>query len=115
MEGDGISDDCNPVIPSLLGWSQGAMVAQLTAQLYAKDINKLVLFGSLYDRDYIYKRQPIFSEGVGCSVIENTKVSTPKGILSDNGSPLYLRSPSCYSLSLLVLSIAGGNPRGLHD
>jgi len=48
-------------------------VAQLAAQLYPSDMNKLVLFGSLYDRDYIYKRQPIFNQDVGCSVVQNTK------------------------------------------
>mmetsp|Transcript_9140 Transcript_9140/g.18498 ORF Transcript_9140/g.18498 Transcript_9140/m.18498 type:complete len:373 (-) Transcript_9140:48-1166(-) len=71
-----LDDDCNPITPSLLGWSQGALVAQLVAQNYPSDINKLVLFGSLYDRDYIYKRQPIFSEDVGCSVLQNTKEET---------------------------------------
>lgn len=46
--------------PALLGWSQGALVAQLYAQTYASSISDLVLFGSIYDPRVIYPRKPLY-------------------------------------------------------
>lgn len=46
--------------PALLGWSQGALVAQLYAQQYASTISDLVLFGSIYDPRVIYPRKPLY-------------------------------------------------------
>ena len=57
--------DCDPCKPSLLGWSQGALVAHLTAQKYPSHLNKLVLFGSLYDKSKVYPRSPIFQPNNG--------------------------------------------------
>lgn len=47
--------------PALLGWSQGALVAQMYAQQYgASTLSDLVLFGSIYDPRVIYPRKPLY-------------------------------------------------------
>jgi len=47
--------------PALLGWSQGALIAQLTAQKRPDMISKLILYGSIYDPSTSYPRTPLFS------------------------------------------------------
>lgn len=47
--------------PTLLGWSQGALVAQLVAQNPTPPISKLILYGSIYDPLVRYPRDPLFS------------------------------------------------------
>jgi len=47
--------------PALLGWSQGALVAQMYAQKYGPaTISDLVLFGTIYDPRVIYPRKPLY-------------------------------------------------------
>jgi Serine aminopeptidase, S33 len=46
--------------PALLGWSQGALVAQLLAQKPRPPISKLVLYGSIYDPLVRYPREPLY-------------------------------------------------------
>ncbi len=50
------------ILPTLLGWSQGALVAQLVAQkpLVQQKIAKLILYGSIYDPHLSYPRVPLF-------------------------------------------------------
>ena len=49
--------------PALLGWSQGALVAQMYAQKHGPStISDLVLFGTIYDPRVIYPRKPLFDE-----------------------------------------------------
>jgi len=45
---------------SLLGWSQGGMVAQLAAQRRKPIFSKLVLYGSIYDPMIRYPREPLY-------------------------------------------------------
>jgi len=40
--------------PALLGWSHGALIAQITAQRHADAISKLVLYGSIYNPNVKY-------------------------------------------------------------
>ncbi|EKX34642.1 hypothetical protein GUITHDRAFT_155681 [Guillardia theta CCMP2712] len=40
--------------PPLVGWSQGALIAQLIAQKHADRISQLVLYGSIFDKDVVY-------------------------------------------------------------
>jgi pimeloyl-ACP methyl ester carboxylesterase len=47
-------------LPALLGWSQGALVAQLTAQLKRTALSKLILYGSIYDPLHRYPRDPLY-------------------------------------------------------
>jgi pimeloyl-ACP methyl ester carboxylesterase len=37
--------------PVLIGWSQGALIAQIFAQQYPSTISSLVLYGSIYNPD----------------------------------------------------------------
>eukprot|EP00584_Thalassiosira_punctigera_P015780 CAMPEP_0172555380 /NCGR_PEP_ID=MMETSP1067-20121228/58385_1 /TAXON_ID=265564 ORGANISM="Thalassiosira punctigera, Strain Tpunct2005C2" /NCGR_SAMPLE_ID=MMETSP1067 /ASSEMBLY_ACC=CAM_ASM_000444 /LENGTH=474 /DNA_ID=CAMNT_0013343897 /DNA_START=76 /DNA_END=1500 /DNA_ORIENTATION=- len=47
--------------PALLGWSQGALVAQMYAQRHGPaTLSDLVLFGSIYDPGVIYPRKPLY-------------------------------------------------------
>ena len=47
-------------LPTLLGWSQGALVAQMVAQKSPHLISKLVLYGSIYDPLVCYPRSPLY-------------------------------------------------------
>lgn len=60
---------------ALMGWSQGALVAQLFAQKSPAHISKLILYGSIYDPLVSYPRPPLFTEEDGeqqKKAIENT-------------------------------------------
>lgn len=48
-------------MPALLGWSQGALVAQMVAQKTHHLLSKLVLYGSLYDPLVRYVRDPLYT------------------------------------------------------
>jgi pimeloyl-ACP methyl ester carboxylesterase len=60
--------------PALLGWSQGALVAQLLAQKKPSVLSKLILYGSIYDPLHRYPREPLFVKGNTTPVppIQNT-------------------------------------------
>mmetsp|Transcript_3741 Transcript_3741/g.9064 ORF Transcript_3741/g.9064 Transcript_3741/m.9064 type:complete len:467 (+) Transcript_3741:314-1714(+) len=45
---------------SLMGWSQGALVAQLAAQRDKPLFSRLILYGSIYDPMVRYPRDPLF-------------------------------------------------------
>jgi pimeloyl-ACP methyl ester carboxylesterase len=47
-------------LPALMGWSQGALVAQLVAQKSCNLMSKLILYGSLYDPLVRYPREPLY-------------------------------------------------------
>lgn len=47
--------------PALLGWSQGALVAQMYAQQHGPStLSDLILFGSIFDPKVIYPRKPLY-------------------------------------------------------
>ena len=50
-------------LPVLLGWSQGALVAQLFAQKNPHTISKLILYGSIYDPLVSYPPIPLYANG----------------------------------------------------
>jgi len=45
---------------SLMGWSQGALVAQLTAQRNKSLFSRLILYGSIFDPMVRYPRDPLY-------------------------------------------------------
>ena len=53
-------DMSNETKPALLGWSQGALVAQLYAQQHGDTIRDLTLFGSIYDPNTVYPRRSLY-------------------------------------------------------
>ena len=56
------ASSCNHCeMPALLGWSQGALIAQLAAQKIPDWISKLVLYGSIYDPQIRYQRPPLYT------------------------------------------------------
>jgi pimeloyl-ACP methyl ester carboxylesterase len=58
--------------PALFGWSQGALVAQLTAQRSKPLMSKLILYGSIYDPMIRYPREPLYIRKENVTDIENT-------------------------------------------
>lgn len=58
--------------PSLLGWSQGALVAQLTCQKSPQLAKRLVLYGSIYDPTVRFPREPLYATIKNHSVTDNT-------------------------------------------
>lgn len=59
--------------PALLGWSQGALVAQLAAQVAEPQLCKLILYGSIYDPLVRYPREPLYTlNKPNRTIIENT-------------------------------------------
>lgn len=56
------SDSTADEMPALMGWSQGALVAQLVGQKSPDLMSQLVLFGSIYDPLVSYPRVPLYVE-----------------------------------------------------
>jgi len=44
--------------PALLGWSHGALIAQITAQRHSEALSKLILYGSMYNPNMKYPIPP---------------------------------------------------------
>jgi pimeloyl-ACP methyl ester carboxylesterase len=65
-------------LPTLLGWSQGALVAQLVAQKSPNLLSKLVLYGSIYDPLVRYPRVPLYSSTSDIATIENPDNTPPE-------------------------------------
>lgn len=58
---------------SLMGWSQGALVAQLAGQRRHPLFSKLVLYGSIFDPMIRYPREPLYTKNrENATIIENT-------------------------------------------
>jgi len=55
----GIETDYEKSKPSLLGWSHGALIAQITAQRHSTSLSKLILYGSIYNPSVKYAIPPI--------------------------------------------------------
>ncbi|GKY90955.1 hypothetical protein MPSEU_000068300 [Mayamaea pseudoterrestris] len=58
--------------PSLLGWSQGALIAQLAAQKKSTPISKVILYGSIYDPMVRYPREPLYTSKQNQTTVYNT-------------------------------------------
>lgn len=58
---NGSGDTSKGDMPALLGWSQGALVAQLVAQKSGPLLSKLILYGSIYDPMVRYPRDPLYT------------------------------------------------------
>lgn len=58
--------------PALLGWSQGALVAQMVAQKTQPFLSKLVLYGSIYDPLVRYPRDPLYASKPNRTKTSNT-------------------------------------------
>jgi len=78
VQNGGSWQDINHELPALLGWSQGALIAQLVAQRahnaatigssvgrphqqHQQFLSKLILYGSIYDPLVRYPREPLYT------------------------------------------------------
>jgi len=64
VERHGLDEESHEEMPALLGWSQGALVAQLLAQKSPMALSKLILYGSLYDPLVRHPRAPLYKTDV---------------------------------------------------
>lgn len=68
-------------MPALLGWSQGALVAQLVAQKSSPLLSKLILYGSIYDPMVRYPRDPLYTTNPSPNEVEIA--NTPDSAMED--------------------------------
>lgn len=71
-ERHGLADAEPSKKPCLLGWSQGALVAQLAAQKKSTPISKVILYGSIYDPMVRYPREPLYTSKQNLTTVHNT-------------------------------------------
>ena len=71
-ERHGMADTGRANKPSLLGWSQGALIAQLAAQKKCDHMAKVILYGSIYDPTVRYLREPLYTSKQNRTKIFNT-------------------------------------------
>jgi pimeloyl-ACP methyl ester carboxylesterase len=64
-------------LPALLGWSQGALVAQLYAQRRDahRSMSDLILYGTIYDPNVRYPRRPLY-DPIDVTVTAGTTTSS---------------------------------------
>lgn len=87
---------------SLLGWSQGALVAQLAAQRRKPIFSKLILYGSIYDPLVRYPREPLYVQNKETSPdIENTFDSAVEDFTIEGTIP---PEPACKFAEAALLS-----------
>jgi pimeloyl-ACP methyl ester carboxylesterase len=71
VERHGLPED--KLLPALLGWSQGALVAQLVAQKPHPSMSKVIFYGSIYDPMVRYPREPLYIQNrINTTNVENT-------------------------------------------
>mmetsp|Transcript_61099 Transcript_61099/g.71476 ORF Transcript_61099/g.71476 Transcript_61099/m.71476 type:complete len:412 (-) Transcript_61099:319-1554(-) len=72
LDDDNTDNKQKDQLPALLGWSQGALVAQLVAQKSSCLMSKLILYGSIYDSMHRYPRDPLYTiTQANTTIIEN--------------------------------------------
>jgi len=91
----------------VLGWSQGALVAQLYAQSTPAKVRKLVLYASIYDPEVTYQRPAVFShEGVGNKYNKFPRIeNTMKSALEDFTLPGTIDHWTALNFASLALEI----------
>lgn len=97
--------------PALLGWSQGALVAQMYAQQYgSQSISDLVLFGSIFDPRVIYPRKPLYDPSgglykAGIYPPAPTDANTDVAALEDFTLPGSICDEAALSFSSIALAV----------
>jgi pimeloyl-ACP methyl ester carboxylesterase len=86
--------------PSLLGWSQGGLVAHLLAQTYPELVSSVVLYASIYDPMRVYPRQPFLSK----SMEAPRKITTEEATLEDFTLPGSISDEAAYAFSAAALA-----------
>ena len=83
--------------PPLIGWSQGAMIAQMCAQQYPDSISHAVLYASIYDPNLVYPPPAKHAPGLlteSPPFVENTMAGamedwTVPGIIDDEAAQAF--------------------------
>mmetsp|Transcript_34615 Transcript_34615/g.54036 ORF Transcript_34615/g.54036 Transcript_34615/m.54036 type:complete len:230 (+) Transcript_34615:3-692(+) len=80
--------------PSLIGWSQGALIAQLVAQRHPDTISSLVLYASIYDPDADNPKTPDDVFAAPPPVVSNNMESamedwTVPGLIDDEAAQAF--------------------------
>jgi alpha-beta hydrolase superfamily lysophospholipase len=109
QERHGISDSMDSLegVPgntrktSLLGWSQGALVAQMYAQQHGREtLSDVTLFGSIYDPKVVYPRAPLYAEKTEAPTTANTR----EGALEDFTLPGTICDEAALNFESLALA-----------
>jgi len=90
------SSCCSP--PALLGWSHGALIAQIVAQRYPEHLSKLILYSSIYNPNIKYSIPPPFET----PMMQQQRLSQPPAGHTDHDDfPLHeMAAPNEYDLAM---------------
>jgi pimeloyl-ACP methyl ester carboxylesterase len=86
--------------PSVLGWSQGGLVAHLLCQKYPDSMRSIILYASIYDSSRIYPRQPFFSKPSEAP----RRLTTAEATLEDFTLPGSISDEAAYAFSAAALA-----------
>mmetsp|Transcript_5212 Transcript_5212/g.8596 ORF Transcript_5212/g.8596 Transcript_5212/m.8596 type:complete len:484 (+) Transcript_5212:179-1630(+) len=89
------SESCRP--PALLGWSHGALIAQIVAQRHPEHLSKLILYSSIYNPNIKYSIPPPFET----PMMQQQRLSQPPGRTDHDDFPLHeMAAPNEYDLAM---------------
>lgn len=86
--------------PSVLGWSQGGLVAHLLGQVCGDMVSSLVLYASIFDPVKVYPRQPFLSK----SAEAPRRRTTAEATLEDFTLPGTISDEAAYAFSAAALA-----------
>lgn len=101
-------------LPSLLGWSQGALVAHLLCQLYPSAVASVILYASIYDPMRVYPRQPFLPTK---PLDAPRRLTSAEATLEDFTLPGSISDEAAYAFSAAALAADRVKPdwTGLHE
>jgi pimeloyl-ACP methyl ester carboxylesterase len=83
--------------PALLGWSHGALIAQIVAQRHPEHLSKLILYSSIYNPNIKYSIPPPFET----PMMQQQRQSQPPGHTDHDDFPLHeMTAPNEYDLAM---------------
>jgi len=89
------ASSCGP--PALLGWSHGALIAQIVAQRFPEHLSKLILYSSIYNPNIKYSIPPPFET----PMMQQQRQSQPPGHTDHDDFPLHeMAAPNEYDLAM---------------
>jgi len=85
--------------PALLGWSHGALIAQIVAQRFPEHLSRLILYSSIYNPNIKYSIPPPFHDET--PMMQQQRQSQPPGHTDHDDFPLHeMVAPNEYDLAM---------------
>jgi pimeloyl-ACP methyl ester carboxylesterase len=96
---DASSSSSSSSTPALLGWSHGALIAQIVAQRHPEHLSKLILYSSIYNPNIKYSIPPPYADPMKQ---HNQRQSSPMSGHTDHDDfPLHeMTAPNEYDLAM---------------